>query len=264
MSFTALPYYGGKALANGSWVARQLPVTDTYVEPFAGMLGVLLKRPPVKCEIVNDLNGDIANWWRQMRDDYGELERLVTLTPRSRDHLEEANATLRNKSSSLLRRAWATHICLAQGMHGRTDGRASFRLSKNPSVGSPFCRWAHERFVAIADRVANIQIECTDATSLLERTANQKEAVIYVDPPYHSAMRAYKHADVDVDALTEALMAQRGKVALSGYKGEWEHLGWRSATFDTISWASPTRSKRVEVLWMNYPPPQETLAGFIA
>lgn len=43
---------------------------DTFVEPFAGTIALLLGRPdPCPREIVCDLNGFICNFWRAMRDD---------------------------------------------------------------------------------------------------------------------------------------------------------------------------------------------------
>ena len=49
---------GRSALGLGHWIAGQLPQSEqqTYVEPFAGMLGVLLARPRSQLEIVNDLD----------------------------------------------------------------------------------------------------------------------------------------------------------------------------------------------------------------
>ena len=68
------PYFGGKTHCSGLiWSA--LGDCKVYVEPFAGSLGCLLQRPhwpfedSKRLEIVNDLDGMIANFWRAMRDD---------------------------------------------------------------------------------------------------------------------------------------------------------------------------------------------------
>ena len=63
------PYFGGKRLA-APIVWGLLGDVGSYVEPFAGSLGVLLNRPPVdgaRSEIVNDKDGLLINAWRAMR-----------------------------------------------------------------------------------------------------------------------------------------------------------------------------------------------------
>lgn len=99
----ALSWLGGKSAhasaRTGRWINSLLPpawAAYTYVEPFAGMLGILLQRPPARREIVNDLDGDIINWWRVVRDHCEELGRLLDFSPAwSVDLYEE---TVRNLS----------------------------------------------------------------------------------------------------------------------------------------------------------------------
>ena len=63
------PYFGGKADASGAvWAA--LGDVENYVEPFAGSLAVLLRRPhEPRVETVNDADGLLCNAWRALRAD---------------------------------------------------------------------------------------------------------------------------------------------------------------------------------------------------
>lgn len=75
---SALYWPGGKSgngAGVGRWIADQLPwrYSSCYVEPFAGMLGVLLQRKPVQTEIVNDSDERVVNWWRVVRDRHLDL-----------------------------------------------------------------------------------------------------------------------------------------------------------------------------------------------
>lgn len=70
---TPFPWYGGKADAAAAvWAA--LGDVHHYVEPFAGSLAVLFRRPH-QCnrtyfsETVNDLNGLLVNFWRALAAD---------------------------------------------------------------------------------------------------------------------------------------------------------------------------------------------------
>ena len=61
------PWFGGKSRA-AELIWSRLGDTPNYVEPFAGSLAVLLRRPHVPGnEIVNDLDCYVANAWRAMK-----------------------------------------------------------------------------------------------------------------------------------------------------------------------------------------------------
>ena len=64
------PYWGGKRRAAPE-IWRRLGAVNTYVEPFAGSLAVLLACPhgARPREIVNDLDGLLVNFWRSLRAD---------------------------------------------------------------------------------------------------------------------------------------------------------------------------------------------------
>ena len=70
---TPWPWFGGKSdAAEAVWAA--LGDVDHYVEPFAGSLAVLLRRPHVAnrtyhSETVNDLDGLLCNAWRAIARD---------------------------------------------------------------------------------------------------------------------------------------------------------------------------------------------------
>ena len=60
-------------------------MTPFYCEPFAGSGAVLLNRPPSGVETYNDLDGEVVNFFRVLRDDPDELQRKMALTPFSRE-----------------------------------------------------------------------------------------------------------------------------------------------------------------------------------
>ena len=70
---TPFPWFGGKADAAGV-VWQALGDVGHYVEPFAGSLAVLMRRPhqanrPYYSETVNDLDGLLVNFWRALAAD---------------------------------------------------------------------------------------------------------------------------------------------------------------------------------------------------
>jgi hypothetical protein len=70
-------------------IIELMPPHKHYVEPFAGGLGVLLaKDPEGVSEVVNDLNGDLMNFWDVLRDPqlFAPFVRIAEATPFSYMH----------------------------------------------------------------------------------------------------------------------------------------------------------------------------------
>ena len=256
----AMPYYGGKARYLSKWILSHLP-TDTsgiYVEPFAGMLGVLLNRPIAQLEMVNDTDERIVNWWRVVRNHPAELERLLHCTPWSRTEFADAVIPSDDPIENARRFTVLVSQNLMRGSNAGCGGwgvgwRRTF-LRGGATLPNPSGLIA-DKIEQIAARIYNVQIENCCGIELLERTSQNAEAVVYADPPYYTAITSpYRDATIDIERMTEVLLKHRGRVAISGYGDEWAHLDWRCETYNILHSAPKyAASARVEKLWMNYP-----------
>ena len=56
-------YFGGKSRL-AKQIIERMPEHHCYCEPFAGAAWVFFKKDPSKVEILNDLDGELANFWR--------------------------------------------------------------------------------------------------------------------------------------------------------------------------------------------------------
>ena len=252
-----LPYYGGKQ-KNGKakWIAGLLPwrKDSFYCEPFGGMASVLVTRAEVKTEMYNDLDGRIVNWWRVLRDQTDRFCRDVEGMPRARAEYERALTTLNDPAALDYDRALAVQVVLGQSIGSSLNGTgwsASKTGNKRGAV------WPSERVRILADRILRVRLECRPAVPVLKWMQDTAHAVIYCDPPYYTADNsAYIERIKDVGALSQALLAQAGKVAISGYGDEWEHLGWKrhekDVSFSGFGPRMQGKSTRTEVLWTNY------------
>ena len=87
----ALRYYGGKwKLA--PWVIAHFPPHRIYLEAYSGGASVLLQKPRVYGEILNDLDDQVTNVFRVLRDPAlaAALKEAVGLTPFARSEFEAA------------------------------------------------------------------------------------------------------------------------------------------------------------------------------
>ncbi len=97
------PYFGGKSLACETvWAALGDP--ENYVEPFAGSAAMLLGRPNIgKVETINDADCFVANFWRAVSLDAGEVARHVDWPTNEADLFARHSWLVRNASGLLER-----------------------------------------------------------------------------------------------------------------------------------------------------------------
>lgn len=102
------PYFGGKSrAASAVWAA--LGDVEHYVEPFAGSLAVLLRRPhlanrPYYSETVNDLDGLLVNFWRAVQAEPEAVAHFASWPVAEADQHARHLAILKWRSDEMLLR----------------------------------------------------------------------------------------------------------------------------------------------------------------
>lgn len=247
-------YYGGKTTLAPK-IAELLPAHDHYVEPFAGSLAVMLAKEPSAAETVNDLDGDLVNFWKVLRDQPEELERACTLTPHSREEYEASEA-LEGSDLERARRVW---VRLTQGRsHSmKPTGWWHRKASAGHSPGAYIESYA-ARMAAVGQRMSRVSIENRDALELIRDYGSEPTVCIYADPPYLGSTRAANYRvemledDLHVQ-LAAALRQCKASVVLSGYASPlYEELypGWHRMELKAPT-ALSGRTAENEVLWSN-------------
>lgn len=267
-------WYGGK-FSHLEWLLPFLPKCHHYCEPFAGSAAVLLNRAPSPVETYNDIDGDVVNFFRVLRDRHDELSRAIALTPFSREEYHRAiyGSTTRidevERARRFYVRARQTRTGLAQTA---SLGRwANCRDTSRAGMSGVVSRWLGgvEALDDIAQRLLRVQIENRPAVDVM-RLYDGPETLFYCDPPYlHSTRGDSKAYGFEMDEkqhreFASAANARRGKVAVSGY----EHP-LMDEFFPAPKWYKrygldktihSTKGTRREVLWTNFnPTPQEKL-----
>ena len=254
-------YHGGK------WkmafeIIGYFPPHRVYVEPYGGGGSILLRKQRSYAEVYNDLDGEIVNLFRIVRDRGDELTQALSLTPFSRDEYQgsfpESDDPLEQARRTVIR----SHMgfgsnALARGI------KSGFRANSNRSGTTPARDWRNlpESIVYVIDRLRGVVIENRDALDLMTRH-DGAETLHYCDPPYVSHTRSglmhgfhgYSHEMTDEDhrAFGAAVRQLQGMVVISGYgcdlyDRELFH-DWLRIPFGAH--ADGARD-RVEVLWLN-------------
>ncbi len=251
---TVLKYPGAKNRL-AKWICGYIPQHDVYLEPYFGGGAIFFNKEPCRIETINDLDGNVVNFFKVLRDNQAELIRGLKLTPYAR---EEYEAAFNDEGDSDVERARKFCVRCWQGFGCSNVYRNGFRSSQQSTSPDTTKIW-DELLTTLewaAFRIKDAQIECLDALELIGRY-DTKDVFIYADPPYLTTVRKqylYKHEMTEEEhiAMLEKLLAHPGKVMISGYESELyeEYLkGWNKACKDT---QAEFGLKRKEVLWMNY------------
>ena len=224
----AFGWYGGK-FSHLDWLLPLIPEGRHYCEPFAGSAAVLINRKPSPVETYNDIDGDVSNFFRTLRDSSDELTRAIGLTPFSREEFFLACSQPDGSISDLERarrffvRARQVRTGLAQSA---SLGRwANCKNTSRAGMSGVVSRWlgSVEMLPFIAERLLRVQIENRPALDLI-KLYDGPETVFYCDPPYPHESRGDSSAygdemtDAEHVALAGALHKAEGKVAVSGYR----------------------------------------------
>lgn len=162
-----LRWHGGKwRLA--PWVISHFPPHSIYVEPFGGAGSVLIRKPRAHGEVYNDLDGEIVNVFRVLRDRESgeELIRLLTLTPWAR---EEFNGSYEPTDDPIERaRRCVVRCSMGFGSSSRRKNRTGFRARawrQNMTGPGDFANLPPALF-AVIDRLRGVCIEHRRALEL--------------------------------------------------------------------------------------------------
>jgi len=260
----AFGWYGGK-FSHLDWLLPLLPDVQHYCEPFGGSAAVLLNRNPSPVETYNDLDGEVVNFFRVLREQKEALIEAIGLTPFSREEFETAIYQPVQDLSELERarrffiRARQVRTGLAQKA---SSGRwAHCKLTSRAGMAGAVSRWlgSVETLPEIVQRLLRVQIENDSAIKVIERY-DSEETLFYCDPPYPHDARgdsqayAYEMTDEQHRELAQILHTVKGKVAVSGYRcqlmeklyGDWQSIAAPAKACHS------TKGLRTEVLWVNY------------
>jgi DNA adenine methylase len=260
----AFGWYGGK-FSHLDWLLPLLPPARHYCEPFGGSAAVLLNRPPSPVETYNDLDGEVVNFFRVLREQRDELVEAIGLTPFSKREFELAIAPPRGRLSAV-ERARRFYIRARQVRTGLAQtasvGRwAHCTLTSRAGMAGAVSRWlgAIEHLPEIAQRLLRVQFENAPAAEVIERY-DSRETLFYCDPPYPHDSRGdpkaygYEMTDEQHGRLATLLKNCRGKVAVSSYHSplnDENFRGWRCLEAPEKLCHS-VKTPRREVLFVNY------------
>ncbi len=258
---TPISYYGGKQKMV-KHILPLIPKHHIYVEPFFGGGAIFFAKEPSHIEVINDLNGEVVNFYAVMQNDFEALQKKISTQIHSRQIYRDAAVV--NCSPHLfskLERACAFWVLTNQGFGSQisTSSWGYSRIKNSDSLKNKNKREAFGAFYG--ERISLTQIENNNALQVI-KSRDTPQTFVYADPPYHNACQGhYKgYTQADYIDLLEVLKNMKGKFLLSSYPCETlakytQENGWNTQKVEgTVSINGfGVQKKKTEVLTANYP-----------
>lgn len=215
---TPITYYGGKQ-GMLRHIRPLIPEHDLYCEPFAGGAAVFFDKEPAKVNIINDLNGELINFYKTVVTNLDELCVEVNKTLHCRSQHQHAWYIYNNPDYfSNVQRAWAVFILSKLGFAGQLS--SSFGFDKSEGRHSRKMRCAKDIFTAELKSLLECStIECDDAFAVIRRY-DCPQAWHFIDPPYVGSNMGHYSGMFNEQSLVDLLdlcVTLKGKFMLTMY-----------------------------------------------
>lgn len=242
------------------WIISTFPPHHVYVEPFCGGAAVFFRKHRSPLEVINDLDGDVINFFDQLRSRPDALLRAIRLTPWSRAEYNRSHQIIDSLIEDPVERARRFYVCVWQSFGGNSLYNSGWRVQKSIAVHTRVVdSWRRmDGLEMAAERLKDAQIDCRPAGEVILQF-DTPDALFYVDPPYLLKSRGGSHRRYTKEMCSETehrdlagiLREVEGMVVLSGYNcplyaelyGDWTRLDKSTTTSGN--------STAVESLWLN-------------
>lgn len=206
MKITALaPWFGGKRTLAPK-IVEQLGPHRAYWEPFCGSMAVLLAKPEVSQETVNDLHKDLINMARCIQHPvhgpwlYRQLRRSFVSEKCFREasaHIKQPGSLVADEVLDPQRAYWFFYSSWMgrNGMSGTAETNNNFCTRYTSNGGIQGVRFAAtvQSIPQWRRRMREVTILSKDGFALLEKIEDQPTTAIYCDPPYLQKGAQYLH-----------------------------------------------------------------------
>lgn len=178
MATPIIPWIGGKRRLADRLIP-QFPPHSCYVEVFAGGAALYFLRPPADVEVINDINGDLVNLYRVVKNHLEEFVRQFKYALSSREVFKWLQDTPLETLTDIQRAARFFYLqqhCFG----GKVDGQTWGTATTAPPVN---LLRIEENLSAAHLRLSRAFIENMDWAKCIERY-DRPHTFFYLDPPY--------------------------------------------------------------------------------
>ena len=257
--------HGGKFYLS-NWIVDNLPKNYqemTYLEPYCGAASVLFNKEKSHEEGINDIDQGMVHILSALRDESNEFIGRLKRTKYTENTFKRALKKVAKGLDDYLDHAVSEFIVRRMSRGGL---KKAFAWSSRKRGGKPGDVNAWETIIKqlplLAKKIQGVYIFNKPATQVI-KAFNDKNTVVYCDPPYLDATRTSTNSyefELSLDdhiELAAVLNGFKGKALISGYSSTiYRELykGWTCKRKRIANHASQQKKKQIktECLWINF------------
>jgi DNA adenine methylase len=162
-------------------ILARIPTHRLYVEVFSGSAKVLFAKEPSAAEVINDINGDVINFYRVVKHRPAELAELLEHDVIHPERFRELKKTTPvdelERALAFIYTTWYSY-----GAKGAHFAHASLQEVLRGQARRPLST-VRKLIERGAERLNRVRIEQRDFIEMLTRF-DSPETFFYLDPPY--------------------------------------------------------------------------------
>lgn len=263
MKSKIIGYFGGKSGKLLTEIKQFIPEEySTYVEPYGGSATVLFaQQSPL--EVYNDIYENVYSLFKVISDKqlYNQLKEKLDITPYSEKINKEFKQKLKDKSISILDRAYYYFYVNRTSVNSIGGFSINTVIRRNISKSTSDYLSAIDGLEYYNQRLSNVIITNKNAIDLIKRY-DKPDTFMYLDPPYVHSTRTEARYECDMTdeehiELLDTIINCKSKILISGYDNELYNVlirnGWNKYNYNinTITGKNKPKTK-TETLWYNY------------
>lgn len=255
---TPITYYGGKQTML-KHILPLVPKHKVYTEAFCGGCAVLFAKEPSDCEVINDINRALVNFYLVAKRHYSLLKEEIDATLHCRDQHAHALHILEYPNFfSPAQYAWAVWALSKLAFASMQDG--SFGYDRCGTTALKVANAKDAFTEELCARLSSVTVENDDALRVIARY-DCEEAFHFVDPPYvNSDCGHYEGSfnEQNMSELLDLLVGVKGKFMLTMFP--YDHIEQKANNNNwiihrverTMSASKGNRRKQEEWMVCNY------------
>lgn len=255
---TPISYYGGKQTLL-KHILPLIPEHTVYTEAFCGGCAVFFAKQPSDCEVINDTNESLINFYRVAQTNYPQLKFQIDATLHSRDiHTEARHILSYPVFYTDVERAWAVWAASKESFASMLD--STFGYDRKGTTALKIAN-ARDNFTQeLCDRLKRVTVENEDGINVIKRY-DCPTAFHFVDPPYVGSDCGHYNGtfgNEDFARLLETLSNVKGKFMLTMFPNDdishyADQNGWHIHRVErTITASKVSRRRQEEWITTNY------------
>lgn len=199
---------GGKSKLS-KYINSKIPSHKIYIEPFVGGGAVFFEKGESEVEVVNDLDTDIYNIYRDMKAVGEQMINKDFSISRMKFNRLKNQKTFNSKAERLYRNLYLS-LNSFRGDRKNFVGEKEIAYRGDSNIGKKY------KSTDYKDRLKNVIIKNNDWKTIIKQY-DSKDSFFYLDPPYSMAKdnKDYNNNDVTIDELYNTLKNIKGKFLLS-------------------------------------------------